>query len=222
MKPKITWFNSQGAEGKARNKWMLSLTTPSMRENWKKQTVKHKEHNKDRKSKHTRRGRRRERDKTRMAMWVIPASSGVSKQRRSETDRRARAGRLASVATRMPRHTTRQGPAYRRSHTRVHNESSVLHHASATTEMWNIQTGTKVRHRSGVRGPSRGKEGPTGVERGSDVEIKAEMTWRSDFTGLWWSRDHSGWRSRPLDAAQEKLGHSLCLVTRCCGIVHYL
>lgn len=68
------------------------------------------------------------------------------------TDRQA-GGRLASAATRPSRHTTRQGAAYRSTHTAYTQWAlSPSHHAPAAAAMRNIHTGTKGRETGGGGG----------------------------------------------------------------------
>lgn len=83
--------------------------------------------------------------RVRVWVWRCQRRSGVTAQ----TERRA-GGRLASAATRLSRHTTRRGAAYRSTHT-VYTQwaLSPLHHAPAAAAMWNIHTGTKGRGTGG-------------------------------------------------------------------------
>lgn len=80
-----------------------------------------------------------------------------------KTDRQA-AGWLASAATRLSRHTTRRGVAYRCTHT-VYTQwaLSLSHHAPAASVMWNIHTGTK------------GKETDRGGEKTWEVRMEENV-----------------------------------------------
>lgn len=87
------------------------------------------------------------------------------------TDRQA-GGRLASAATRPSRHTTRQGAAYRSTHTAYTQWAlSPSHHAPAAAAMRNIHTGTKGRETGG----GGGRPGRWGRTKGSK---KVGLKWQ--------------------------------------------
>lgn len=119
-------------------------------------------------------------------IWQCHSRSGVTEQ----TDKQA-AG-LASAATRLSRHTTRQGAAYHRTHTaNTQWELSLLHHAPAAAAMWNIHTGTKGR----TRGRGKGEPGRWGQiqERVEEsLNIRSNIKYWKLLEILYNSKSHVG------------------------------